>query len=101
MGSCFCKSISIIYLILTWNTLCTEISIKENFPKTEEKFLNWEFRKNLIKDIINIEKPDIIILQEIDNCEEFKKDILDELKIKRKLPNKARWKNGNFFRSKS
>ncbi len=74
MGSCFCKSISIIYLILTWNTLCTEISIKENFPKTEENFLNWEYRKNLIKEILNIEKPDIITLKEKDNYKEFKND---------------------------
>ena len=75
MGTCFCKSMSNGYSILTWNTLCTEISIKENFPKTEEKFLNWEYRKNLIKDILITEKPDIITLQEIDNYEEFKKDI--------------------------
>ena len=84
MGTCFCKSMSNGYSILTWNTLCTEISIKENFPKTEEKFLNWEYRKNLIKDILNIEKPDIITLQEIDNYEDFKTDILEELKIKYK-----------------
>ena len=75
MGTCFCKSISNGYSILTWNILCTEISIKENFPKIEEKFLNQEYRKNLIKDTLNIEKPDIITLQEIDNYEEFKKDI--------------------------
>ena len=88
MGTCFCKSMSNGYSILTWNTLCTEISIKENFPKTEEKFLNWEYRKNLIKDILITEKPDIITLQEIDNYEEFKKDILEKLKIKYK---------GNFY----
>ena len=76
MGSCFCKSISNGYSILTQNSLCTEISIKENFPKTEENFLNWEYRKNLIKDILNIEKPDVITLKETDNCGEFKKDRL-------------------------
>ena len=36
----------------------------------------------LIKDILEIEKPDILTLQEIDNFDDFKKDILDNLKIK-------------------
>ena len=57
------------------------INKRKLFKNRRKKFLNQEYRKNLIKDTLNIEKPDIITLQEIDNYEEFKKEILDELKI--------------------
>ena len=82
MGTNCCNSLSNGYSILQWNILCTKISNEFYFPKTEKKFLSWSYRKMLIKDILEIEKPDILTLQEIDNFDDFKKDILDNLKIK-------------------
>ena len=41
-----------------------------------------ENRKKLIKEILKKENPDILILDEIDNFNNFKKEIIDALKIK-------------------
>ena len=82
MGTNCCNSLSNGYSILQWNILCTKISNEFYFPKTEKKYLSWDYRKMLLKDILEIEKPDIMTLQEIDNYNDFKKDILDNLKIK-------------------
>ena len=76
------------YSILQWNTLCSKLATKESFPKVGESFLNWSFRKELIKQFLQKEKPDILTIEEIDNYEEYKKEILDELEVKY---------SGNFY----
>ena len=76
------------YSILQWNTLSNKLSTKQIFPNVDENYLKWENRKKLIKDILKKENPDILILDEIDNYNNFKKEIIDELKIKY---------NGNFY----
>ena len=76
------------YSILQWNTLCSKYATKESFPNVEESYLNWSYRKELIKKYLLNEKPDILTIEEIDNYDEYKKEILDELEVKY---------SGNFF----
>ena len=70
------------YSILQWNTLSNKLSTKQIFPNVDENYLKWENRKKLIKEILKKENPDILILDEIDNFNNFKKEIIDALKIK-------------------
>ena len=76
------------YSILQWNILSNKLSTNNIFPKVDENCLKWENRKKLIKEILKKENPDILILDEIDNFNNFKREIIDDLKIKY---------NGGFF----
>ena len=76
------------YSILQWNTLCSKLATKQSFPKVAESFLTWSYRKELIKKFLQKEKPDILTIEEIDNYEEYKKEILDEIDVKY---------SGNFY----
>ena len=82
MGGIIGCSPSLNYSILQWNTLCSTLATKESFPKVDENSLLWENRKKLIKEFLTQENPDILTIEEIDNFENFQKDILNDLPIK-------------------
>jgi mRNA deadenylase 3'-5' endonuclease subunit Ccr4 len=64
------------YTILQWNILAKLFCDKKAFPKVDEKYLDWDYRKELHKDIIKEKNPDIMTLQEVDVFEELRNDIL-------------------------
>lgn len=64
--------------LMQWNILSKSELYCSNssFPKIEEKFLNFTYRKDLFIEIFNKFASDIICLQEVDDFEEFKTNIL-------------------------
>ena len=71
---------SITFNLFQWNTLNRKLSSKKSFPYVEDKYLQWEYRHPLIKQIIEENKGDIICLEEVGKFEkDFKEDIFDKL----------------------
>ena len=70
---------NIIFSVLQWNTLCSNFATPESFPYVQQNCLQWDKRKTLIKDYLLKEKSDFICLEEIDNFDDYKKDIIQPL----------------------
>ena len=74
---------AITFTLFQWNTLCSKLADKKGFPHVEDKYLEWEYRKPLIKKIIEENKGDIISLEEVaDFDKDFKEDIFEKLSSK-------------------
>jgi len=50
--------------VLTYNILSPKFASVRDFPKTNPKLLEWEYRWPLIRDRILREKPDVVCVQE-------------------------------------
>lgn len=69
----------IIVSVLQWNTLCSNLATTESFPYVQQNCLQWDKRKTLIKNVLQKENPDFICLEEIDNFDDYKNDIIQPL----------------------
>jgi mRNA deadenylase 3'-5' endonuclease subunit Ccr4 len=66
------------YRLLQWNTLGKMFCDQKSFPKVDEKYLSWDYRKGLLKSIIEKIGADIMTFQEIDSYDEYKTDIVSD-----------------------
>jgi mRNA deadenylase 3'-5' endonuclease subunit Ccr4 len=64
------------YSLMQWNISCKEFTTSKSFPKAEPKYLEWEYRKTSFKQIFEKYNCDIVCLQEVDDYETFKNELL-------------------------
>ena len=85
---------SITFNIFQWNTLNKNLSDKKSFPYVEDKYLEWDYRHPLLKNIIEENKGDIVGLQEVGKFEkDFKEEIFDKCSIKYDIINEKKRKS--------
>jgi mRNA deadenylase 3'-5' endonuclease subunit Ccr4 len=67
---------------MQWNVLADCFATKESFPKVDTNILEWNFRKNLIRERILNLNPDIICMQEVEHVEFFKEFLGENYELK-------------------
>ena len=69
--------------LIQWNVLASGefFCNPSSFPHVDKKFLTWDYRKNLFRNVIRKLNADIFCLEEVDNYESFQNEIFDDLLI--------------------
>lgn len=62
--------------IMQWNTLCSQLATTKSFPYANPTDLQWEIRKKRLASYIQKENADFVCMEEIDNPENFKKEVI-------------------------
>jgi len=70
------------FTLMQWNILAKIYATNESFPNVNENYLKWEYRNKLILNILSTENPDIFCLEEVNDFELVKNDILNKLNNK-------------------
>ena len=79
------------FRIMTWNLLADQLA--NDFPAVDEKYLAWDYRKNLILQEISRLSPDILCVQELDHFQDFLLPFLQSQGFEGIFRQKSGWHN--------